>query len=159
MIGIDEAYTNDDKGYGSAPPSPVAMRSSPPTSDDILGPLTQEQRQYPSRTFPEWVKYLVDLFMVRGTNGPVQWWLDLRTYERTIFINTPSEGHIGWKSGDELLYKQIHFIMGHFRGFVHGLVGRLRQQLIHKLMFCNDHKPPAIPWDHLYDDATQSATG
>ncbi|KAJ5761690.1 hypothetical protein N7533_003729 [Penicillium manginii] len=49
--------------------------------------------------------------------------------------------------------------MGHFRGFVHGLVGRLRQQLVHELMFCTDHPPPAIPWDHLYDDATQSATG
>jgi superfamily II DNA or RNA helicase len=159
MIGIDEAYAHDDEGYGSAPPSPVAMRSSPPTSDDILGALTQEQRQHPDRTFPEWVTYLVDLFMVRGTNGPVQWWLDLRTYGRTIFMNTPSEGHIGWKSGDELLYKQIHFTMGHFRGFVHGLVGRLRQQLVHELMFCTDHPPPAIPWDHLYDDATQSATG
>ena len=53
--------------------------------------------------------------------------LDLRTYGMKVFFNTPSEGHIGWKSGDELLYKQIHFTMGDFRGFVHGLVGQMRE--------------------------------
>lgn len=161
MIEFDEAYTYEDpdEGYESAPGSPNPVPSSPPSSDDMLGRFTQEQRQNPTRTFPKWVKYLVDLFMVRGTNGPVQWWMDLRTYGRTVFMNTPSEGHIGWKSGDELLYKQVHFTMGDFRGFVHGLVGRMREHLVHELMFCTQSAPPVIPWDGLYDDATQSASG
>ncbi|CAG8359639.1 unnamed protein product, partial [Penicillium salamii] len=159
MIQFDEAYTYADTGSPRAPSSPMAIRRSPPTRDERLGPLAPAQRQPPTRTFPQWVKYLVDLFMVRGTNGPVQWWMDLRTYGRTIFMNTPTEGHIGWKSGDELLYKQIHFTMGDFRGLAHGLVDRMRQQLVQELMFCDHHPPPDIPWDHLYDDATQSATG
>jgi hypothetical protein len=74
--------------------------------------------------------------MIRGTNGPIQWLMDLRTYGRTVFTNTPVEGQIEWKSGDELLYKQIHFTMGDFRGFVHGLVGKTRQILVEQLMFC-----------------------
>lgn len=76
-----------------------------------------------------------------------------------VFFNTPSEGHIGWKSGDELLYKQIHFTMGDFRGFVHGLVDNIRQQLVTELIFCTQTPPPVIPWVHLYDDPTQNDTG
>lgn len=143
MIEFDDAYAYEepDEGYESGPPSPTPVPSSPPSSDDMLGRFTQEQRRNPTRTFPKWVKYLVDLLMVRGTNGPVQWWMDLRTYGRTVFMNTPSEGHIGWKSGDELLYKQIHFTMGDFRGFVHGLVSRMREQLVQELMFCANSAP------------------
>ncbi|KAJ6117766.1 hypothetical protein N7512_007491 [Penicillium capsulatum] len=119
-----------DEGYDSAPPSPTPMASSPPPSSQMLGQFTQEQRRHPQRTLPEWVKYMVDTFMVRGTNGPVQWLLDLRIYSMKVFFNTLAEGYIGWKSGDELLYKQIHFTIGDFRGFVYGLVGRMRQHFI-----------------------------
>jgi hypothetical protein len=59
-------------------------------------------------------------------------------------MNTLSEGYIGWKSGDELLYKQIYFTIGDFRGFVHGLVSRIREQLVHELMFCANSAPPVI---------------
>ncbi|KAJ5162545.1 hypothetical protein N7492_007937 [Penicillium capsulatum] len=107
---------------------PGDMVDSPPPSSQMLGQFTQEQRRHPQRTLPEWVKYMVDTFMVRGTNGPVQWLLDLRIYSMKVFFNTLAEGYIGWKSGDELLYKQIHFTIGDFRGFVYGLVGRMRQQ-------------------------------
>ncbi|KAJ5162549.1 hypothetical protein N7492_007941 [Penicillium capsulatum] len=160
MVELDNEYIYEaDEGYDSTPPSPTPMASSPPASSQMLGRFTQEQRRHPQRTFPEWVKYMVDTFMVRGTNGPVQWLLDLRTYGMKVFFNTPAEGHIGWKSGDELLYKQIHFTMGDFRGFVHGLVGRMRQQLVEELMLSGKTTPPVIPWDDLYDDPTQNAPG
>lgn len=160
MVELDDEYIYEaDEGYNSAPPSPSPMARSPQPSSPMLGRFTQEQRHHPQRTFPEWVKYMVDTFMVRGTNGPVQWLLDLRTYGMKVFFNTPAEGHIGWKSGDELLYKQIHFTMGDFRGFVHGLVGRMRQQLVEELMFCSETAPPVIPWEGLYDDPTQNAPG
>lgn len=150
MVELDDEYIYEaDEGYNSAPPSPTPMASSPPASSQMLGRFTQEQHRHPRRTFPEWVKYMVDTFMVRGTNGPVQWLLDLRTYGMKVFFNTPAEGHIGWKSGDELLYKQIHFTMGDFRGFVHGLVGRMRQQLVEELMLSGKTTPPVIPWDDL----------
>lgn len=159
MISINEAYIYDDEEYGSVPLSSATMYSSSPSRDDILGQLIQEQCQHSSRTFPEWIKYLVDLFIIRRTNGSVQWWLDIYIYGRTIFINIFSEGYIGWKSGDKLLYKQIHFTIGNFRGFVHRLVGQIQQQLVHELMFCGNQKSPAIPWDYLYDNVIQSTAG
>ncbi|CAG8320632.1 unnamed protein product [Penicillium salamii] len=59
-------------------------------------------------------------------------------------MNTPTEGHIGWKSGDELLYKQIHFTIGDFRGLAHGLVDRIQQQLMQELIwsFLQDIRTP-----------------
>jgi superfamily II DNA helicase RecQ len=161
MIELEDyAYEAEDEGYVSAGASsmPVSIGSSP-ASSSRFGQLTQEQARHPTRTFPEWVKYLVDMFMVRGTSGPIQWLIDLRTYGRTVFTNTPVEGQIEWKSGDELLYKQIHFTMGDFRGFVHGLVGKTRRILVEQLMFCPPATAPVIPWDHLYDDASQGASG
>ncbi|CAG8320573.1 unnamed protein product [Penicillium salamii] len=73
IIQFDEAYTYKDTGSPRAPSSPMAIRRSPPTQDERLGPLTPAQQQPPTQTFPQWVKYLVDLFMVRGTNSPIQW--------------------------------------------------------------------------------------
>ena len=161
MIELNNyTYEAMDEGYESAAPSSMPIHaSSSPKSRSRLGPLTQEPAQHPPETFPEWVTYFVDSFMIRGTNGPIQWLIDLRTYGRTVFTNTPVEGQIEWKSGDELLYKQIHFTMGDFRGFVHGLVGKTRQILVEQLMFCPPATAPVVPWDHLYDDASQSARG
>lgn len=159
MVEMDEMYTYEaDEGYDSTPPSP-SVRDHSPMSSSVLGHLTQEQGRCPQRTFPEWVQYMVDTFMVRGTMGPVQWLLGLRTYGMKVFFNTPSEGHVGWQSPDQLLYRQIHFTMGDFRGFAVGLVGQLRQQLMDRLMFCTDQTPPPIPWHGLYDDPTQNEAG
>lgn len=66
MVEMDEyTYEALDKGYDSTPPSPTPMpMASSPGSSSILGQFTQEQRRCPQRTFPEWVKYMVDTFMV-----------------------------------------------------------------------------------------------
>lgn len=157
MVELDAEYINEvDEGYSSSPPPDSEPVSSSPAPSHMLGRLTQEQRLYPRRTFAEWVRHLVESFMVRGTNGPVHWWLDLRTYGMKVFFNTPAEGHIGWKSGNELLYKQIHFTMGDFRGFVHGLVGSLRGILFEQLLFSTTSQVPTIAIEDLYDDPTQS---
>lgn len=42
--------------------------------------FSQAQRRHPRRSFREWLVAMVDKFMVRGTHGPMQWMLDLRTY-------------------------------------------------------------------------------
>lgn len=153
-------YEAIDEGYESAAPSSMPIHaSSSPKSRSRLGPLTQEPAQHPLETFPEWVTYFVDSFIIRGTNRPIQWLIDLRTYGRIVFTNTPVEGQIEWKSGDELLYKQIHFTIGDFRGFVHRLVGKTQQILVEQLMFCPPATAPVVLWDHLYDDASQSARG
>lgn len=40
------------------------------------------------------VAQIMNRFMVRGTNGPMQWMLDLRTYGLKIYYNTTSPGHV-----------------------------------------------------------------
>jgi hypothetical protein len=73
----DYTYEDEDEGYESAAPSSMGIGpSSPPVSSSGIGQFTQEQGQNATRRFPKWVKYLVDLFMDRGTNGPVPWWMD-----------------------------------------------------------------------------------
>lgn len=64
---------------------------------------------------------MMDKFMVRGTKGPMQWMLDLRTYGLKVHFEATIEGEVEWVD-DELLYKTIRFTMPEFRSFVHGLV-------------------------------------
>ena len=66
------------------------------------------------------VQQMMDRFMVRGSHGPMQWMLDLRTYGLKVHFNTTSRGHVEW-TGEELLYKELHFSMAQFRGIVYGL--------------------------------------
>jgi hypothetical protein len=42
----------------------------------------------------EWVRKMMDGFMVRGCGSPMQWMLDLRGYGMKIHINTTSAGHV-----------------------------------------------------------------
>ena len=102
---------------------------------------------------------MVRRFMVRGSHGPVQTLLDWRTYGLRVHYNTTTPGHITWQGADELLYKELRFTMGDFRGFVHGLAGVTRD-LLDRLLFTSAEQPaPTIPWDRLYDDPTQPRTG
>jgi hypothetical protein len=82
---------------------------------------------------------------------------------------------------DELLYKDVHFTMGAFRGFVHGLVGSARE-LLQEILYISPPTTsgsattttttntnttttttttnfPRIPWSALYDDPTQGKKG
>jgi len=49
--------------------------------------------------------------MVRGSHGPMQWMLDLRTYGLKIDYDTTSRRHMEWTGGDELLHKGLQFNM------------------------------------------------
>jgi hypothetical protein len=40
------------------------------------------------------VKQMMDQFIVRGSHGPMQWMLDLRTYGLKIHYNTTSRGNV-----------------------------------------------------------------
>jgi hypothetical protein len=48
--------------------------------------------------------------------------LDWRMYGLKVHYNSTSPGHVMWMGEDQLLYQQIAFTMGDFRGFAHGLV-------------------------------------
>ena len=44
--------------------------------------------------------------------------LDLRASGFKVAFNTTSEGHVGWRKGDVLEYKDMRFSMVQFRGSV-----------------------------------------
>jgi hypothetical protein len=101
----------------------------------------------PSRQRPkgclQLVKQMMDRFMVRGSHGPMQWMLDLRTYGLKIHYNTTSHRHVEWIRRDELLYKELHFSMAQFHGMVHGLASESRRLLTEELLFSS--KAGAVP--------------
>jgi hypothetical protein len=68
-----------------------------------------------------------------------------------IHYNTTSRGHVEW-TGDELLYKDLHFSMAQFCGMVHGLASESRRLLIEELLFSSSSSSskasepvPAVP--------------
>jgi len=167
MEDADYIYAGQDEGYDSesvrSTPTPASSPASSPAFEPVHPPpepmqFSQQQRRKP-RPFREWLRFLTDTFMVRGTHSPMQWMLDLRTYGLRIHYNSTATGHVSWLGQDELLYKEIHFTMGDFRGFVHGLVSSMRQLMHEELLMCEAASTPAIPWDQVMDDPTQPKPG
>jgi len=108
----------------------------------------------------EWVRRMMDGFMVRGCGSPMQWMLDLRSYGMKIAFNTTSAGHVSWRDGDTLEYKAAKFNMAEFRGMVGKLCQDTRRALLEDLMFASDAKDvPAVPWAELYDDPSNDDIG
>jgi RecQ family ATP-dependent DNA helicase len=107
----------------------------------------------------DYVEKLVDKFMIRGTKGPMQWMLDLRTYGRAIHSNTTAEGKIDWV-GDRILYGETQFTMGQLRGMILGLVNETRRILMEDVLdISGEEKAPKIPWSLLRDDPVQKKPG
>ncbi|KAJ5860055.1 uncharacterized protein N7529_007365 [Penicillium soppii] len=144
----DDSFYNDNDGDQGAAQSSHFIQFSQGH--------TQGHRQ---RSFREWVTEMVSQFMVRGTNSPMQWLLDLRTYGLKIHYNSTATGHVGWMNQDQLLYQQYSFTMGDFRGFTHGLVSSTRQILHEELLFSQASSVPSIPWQAMFDDPTETAHG
>ena len=137
----------EDSGYESEERSPV--RSQP----------RQKKRQRPHSSF-EWVKRMIDDFMIRGSGSPAQWMLDLRTYGLKIHYNTTTVGHVNWKDGEVLEYKSLRFGMPEFRGMVHQLQQEARRRLLEDLLFAQRvEEVPMIPWHSMGDDPTNGQVG
>jgi superfamily II DNA helicase RecQ len=107
------------------------------------------------------VQEMMDRFMVRGSHGPMQWMLDLRTYGLKIHYNTTSQGHVEWTGKDELLYKGLQFTMAQFRSMVHGLATESRRLLQEELLFGNQvaEPVPSVPWESIRDNPTDERPG
>jgi hypothetical protein len=87
--------------------------------------------------------------------------LDLQTYELKIHYNTTLRGHVEW-TGDELLYKDLHFSMAQFRSMVHGLASESRKLLIEELLFSSSkagEPVPSVPWKSICDNPTNKRPG
>jgi hypothetical protein len=105
------------------------------------------------------IQQMMDRFMVRGSHGPMQWMLDLRTYGLKIHYDTTSRGHVEW-TGDELLYKELHFSMAQFRSIVHGLASESQRLLTEELLFSSKTAPvPSVPWESIRDNPTDERPG
>jgi RecQ family ATP-dependent DNA helicase len=134
-------------------------RSKPDSEDSQSSSSSQEVDEFIGQGCLKCVVKMMDRFMVRGSHGPMQWMLDLRTYGLKIHYNTTSEGHIDWV-GDQILYKSIQFSMGEFRGMIHGLVVETRRMLMKDLIFEDDgFKPPGVPWQLLRDNPIENTPG
>ena len=69
---------------------------------------------------------MMNKFMVRGSHGPMEWFLDTRTYGMSEHYRSTAEGHVEWR-GEELIYKHVSFTVTQFRGMVHSLVAKTRR--------------------------------
>jgi hypothetical protein len=111
----------------------------------------------------ELVTTMMDSFMIRGSQSPMQWMLDLRTYGMKIHYNTTAIGHIGWHGYDEILYKHIQFNMSQFRCMIHGLVEQCRQMMEEELLFCGrkygGKQMPKVSWKSIRDNPTNEQSG
>ena len=139
----------EDSGYESNGINDNGTRSRHPT-----------KRRSHHRSSFEWVRTMMDSFMVRGSASPIQWMLDLRTYGLKIHYNTTAVGHVNWKDKYTLEYKAIRFNMDQFREMVHQLVESTRRTLFEDMLFAQSREElPHIPWEVLFDNPTNSEVG
>ncbi|KAJ5749393.1 hypothetical protein N7533_006421 [Penicillium manginii] len=153
----------DDEGYQSpsSPAIPSSPNSSSPNSSSPAPlPYSQHLRSRTGKTFQEWVQLIMKSFMLRGTNSPFQWILDLRTYGMKVSFSTTQPGHIGWVGTDRLLYKQLSFTTGDLRGWIHGLVQTCQDLLSSDLLLLpSEAEAPLVPWATIMDDPSESKPG
>jgi superfamily II DNA helicase RecQ len=141
----DEGYESDGEDYGSEQGivDEVDVVSDVDSAIDIEPPASK-------KGVIEAVRQMMDRFMVRGTAGPMQWMLDLRTYGLKIHYNTTTAGHVQWNEAQTLTYKGITIHMDAFRGFAHAVVNQTREFLRQRLLL--GFEPPPIPWQSMHDD-------
>lgn len=85
--------------------------------------------------------------------------MDLRAYGIKIAFSTTSEGHVGWRNGDVLAYKDIHFSIAQFRSMVDQLQRITRKQLMEIMFAADEQEVPAVLWTDLFDDPSNDSDG
>ena len=82
---------------------------------------------------PEKVGHLMDSFMVRGTDGPMQRMVHLRSRCMQLNKQRTTEGRVQW-IGDRVLYKDVGFDMDQLLAMVRDLIGQTRRILVEELL-------------------------
>ncbi len=108
----------------------------------------------------ELVQKYMNKFMIRGTNGAMQWMLDLRTYGLKIHYNTTAEGSIDWV-GEQISWKgSVQFTMEQLREMIGELIRESREVLFYDLMLIkSEAEIPVIPWSSLRDNPRNEEVG
>lgn len=85
--------------------------------------------------------------------------LDWHIYRLRVHYNSTMPSHIMWQGTNKLLYKELHFTIGDFRGFIHGLVEIIWELLDQLLLYTTNQPPPVIPWGRLYNNPIEGKAG
>ena len=135
----------------------VAVRPSEDTKDFFYDLGTEAQ---PDQNMISHVEQIVREFMVRGSQSPMQWMLDLRSYGMKIAFNTTSTGQMDW-IGDQIVYQDLQFTMPEFRAFVHGLSYKAERLLLQELLFTRtiSRPVPTIDLIQIKDNVIDHRTG
>ena len=107
------------------------------------------------------VTKMMDRFMVRGSQSPMQWMLDRRAYTFKIQYTETAQGKADWV-GDQIRYRELGFSMDQLRAMVHGLVEETREAMLGVLKIegsATASALPPIPWSELRDDPTREELG
>ncbi|KAF2992901.1 hypothetical protein E8E13_000416 [Curvularia kusanoi] len=73
--------------------------------------------------------------MVYGSNSPINWILNLRSYGTAIRNNTTAAGWIEWSDdGQKLTYKSLELSLNNLRWAIHDQVKEAQEQLNHLLL-------------------------
>ena len=114
------------------------------------------------RSLVDKVSTLVDTYLVRKTDAPMQWVLDIRAYGMSIARTTTATGYLDWHR-DTLTYGTISFSLPAFRSFVAGLVTSTRAGLFEDVLLqtnISSSRPrgslPPIPWEKIKDNPLNS---
>ena len=91
------------------------------------------RRGQPEVGCPDVVRELMDRFMVRGTNGPMQRMVHLRSRCMQLNKQRTSEGRVQW-DGDRVLYGNVGFDMNELQGMIRGLIQQARRTLTEELL-------------------------
>lgn len=101
-----------------------------------------------SRTMIKFTRRMVKRFMMRGTDSPIEWMLDLRAYGMSIARNSTQPGSVIW-SHNALLYKDVRFTFPDFRTFVQNQALEARQILEQDLLLFKLEKALDSPLIHI----------
>ncbi|KAN0066893.1 Protein of unknown function (DUF3505) domain containing protein, partial [Elaphomyces granulatus] len=144
----------------------VAERYDHPRNIPLPVRCPPSRRGQPEVGCPDVVRELMDRFMVRGTNGPMQRMVHLRSRCMQLNKQRTSEGRVQW-DGDRVLYGNVGFDMDQLQGMIRGLIQQARRTLTEELLLLpagggTDGTPPPIPWSgrrKLVDDPSNENIG
>ncbi|KAF3030308.1 hypothetical protein E8E12_000480 [Didymella heteroderae] len=99
------------------------------------------------------VAELQDAFMVYGSDSPINWILNLRSYGNAIRNNTTAAGWIEWSDdGQKLTYKSLELTLGNMRWAIRDQLAEAQEQL-NQLLLLPDSEPDTrarlVPAAHL----------
>jgi hypothetical protein len=80
-------------------------------------------------------------FSKHNTASPLENMLALRGYGMDITYSKTAEGRVSWKDNNTLLFENIQFTIGQFRGTIHGL-GAQASDILADLLYKD---LPAVP--------------